>query len=152
MESHIDDHKARVTSSNYTLPNDRYRKLNEDLTDFQSTSLQDLTSTSTSGLSLSNHKEHIAKIKEDISRYSYINDDCNGGVRGSEFQAAEEGRGEQIIPKVSSKWSQFMCEEESDDEDNYFETLATGQVLASGLAVARFAAYNELNSGKTEKC
>ena len=145
MESHLDDHTARVSSSNYTLPSDRYRKLDEDTSSFQSTSLQDLTSASV--LSVSNHKDNIAKIKEDISRYSCATDLCNG-VSSTEIQQSTEG--EQVIPKVSSKWSQFMCEEDSEDEESYFKSLASGQVLSSGSTVARFVAPNELK-GPTEK-
>ena len=107
--------------------------------------------TGTSPSSPSNHKDSMAKIREDISRYK-----CENPPQTKAKAKGEEGRGntteelprkETVIPKVSSKWTQFMCEEDSDGEegDNEEEQLLLGGlrsagVVASGYTVAHYTA------------
>lgn len=146
MEDKLDDHTDKLTGakSMYDLPqSDRYRKLEDD--SFVYSTSDDLSSLLTYSESACNitgtspsspsHKDSMAKIREDISRYEYQNLPKDKGV-------TVEPRKETVIPKVSSKWTQFMCEEDSED-DNDEHQLLTGLgsgVVTSGCSVARYSA------------
>ena len=149
MEGKLDDHTDKLTSSrsSFEFPHsDRYRKLDDDsfvygvgdglsTSPSQSLSLPSNLLTGVSPSSPSNHKDSMARIREDISRYKYE------GPPLRDDRGAEEQTKETSIPKVSSKWSQFMCEEESDDdEDDLLLRNFDSGVVTSGSAVAHYSA------------
>ena len=90
--------------------------------------------TGTSPSSPANHKDSMARIREDISRYK-----C-GNPPETKGSTAEPTR-ETVIPKVSSKWTQFMCEDDSeeDDDDQLLRNLGSG-LVTSGSAIAHYSA------------
>ena len=160
MEHKLDDHTDKLTGSRsiYGLPvSDRYRKLDDD--SFVYSTGDDLLGTpanlsaspgnmitGTSPSSPSNHKDSMARIREDISRYKCENppqakareEDHSGSTDVQQVRKEET-----VIPKFSSKWTQFMCEEDSeeegDDEEQLLGSLGSG-VVASGFTVAHYAA------------
>jgi hypothetical protein len=166
MEDKLDDHTDKLTNSRSTYDSpvsDRYRKLEDDSFVYSTGDVATPANlsgspgnimTGTSPSSPSNHKDSMAKIREDISRYKCenppqakaIGDDS--GHRGNTKSTTEElSKKETVIPKVSSKWTQFMCEDDSEGEegDNEEEQLlATGLgsagVVASGYTVAHYTA------------
>lgn len=138
MEDKLGDHTDRLTGSRppLDLPTpDRYRKLDDD--SFAEAAASSLLSNGvtlgTSPSSPSNHKDSMAKIKEDISRYKC---DAPAGEREASLVSKEDT----VIPKVSSKWTQFMCEEESEgeEEDELWRTFGSG-VVSSGSTVAQYS-------------
>ena len=156
MEDKLDDHTDKLTSSRltYDIPvPDRYRKLEDD--SFVYSTGEDLLgtptnlsgsagniSTGTSPSSPSNHKDSMARIREDISRYKCENppQTKSGGSTIGELPGKE-----MVIPKVSSKWTQFMCEEDSEEEEGDNEEqllwgLGSAGVVASGYTVAHYTA------------
>lgn len=162
MEDKLDDHTDKLTNSRSTYDSpisDRYRKLEDD--SFVYSTGGDLLGTpaslsgsagnvitGTSPSSPSNHKDSMAKIREDISRYKCENpaqakgrDEEGGGSTTEELP-----RKETVIPKVSSKWTQFMCEEDSegeeegDNEEQLLRGLGSAGVVASGYTVANYTA------------
>ena len=146
MEVKLDDHTDKLAISKSacdTPPSDRYRKLEED--SFVYSATNDLSSsptylmsssdvmTGTSPSSPSNHRDSMARIREDISRYKYHAPPKSNG-------SAAKPRKETVIPKVSSKWTQFMCEEDSDDDedDQLLRNFGSG-VVTSGSAIAYYS-------------
>ena len=166
MEDKLDDHTDKLTNSRSTYDSpvsDRYRKLEND--SFVYSTGDDLLlgapsnlsgsagniMTGTSPSSPSNHKDTMAKIREDISRYKCENPPPakarEEGGHGSGGNTTEElPRKETAIPKVSSKWTQFMCEEDSEGEEGDNEEqlllggLGSAGVVASGYTVAHYTA------------
>lgn len=113
----------------YFHPN-RYTKLDESDAEQHSRSMLDLPSASST--SPVNHKEWISEIKKDLDQFSQE----QGGTK--QPNAAED---EKRIPRVSSRWSQFMCE--SDSEDELDEALTSSQgntthILANRSSIAKF--------------
>lgn len=131
MELLLDDHTARLKSSKscYTLVSEKYTKLDDDNgvcgDQTYSQSLQDLSV----GPPPLSHHDSIAIIREDISRFS---------------------TDVKQIPNVSSRWSKFMCESESDSEEKEGEeggegedledtdTKSSPHMLSSRSAVAKY--------------
>ena len=163
MEDKLDDHTDKLTNSRSTYDSpvsDRYRKLEND--SFVYSTGDDLLlgtpanlsgsagniMTGTSPSSPSNHKDSMAKIREDISRYKRENPPQakardEGGHGGNTTE--ELPRKETAIPKVSSKWTQFMCEddsegEEGDNEEQLLGGLESAGVVDSGYTVAHYTA------------
>lgn len=154
MENKMDDHEDKLLGSKSMSdfpPSDRYRKLEEDSFVYgtstvncfeaaSTTSTSSLT-TGTSPPSTTNHKDSMARIREDISRYK-----CQGlsvEEKGGEASSTLASKDERTIPKVSSKWSQFMCEEDSEEEeeeegDHLVRELGSG-VVTSGYTVAKYS-------------
>lgn len=106
METRLDDNLD--SKSLYSpRPPDRYTKLdgpcflyNSEQGSAHSLSLSDLSSTSP-GSSV-NHKERMVQIKQDLQQFSN--------------ESEQSRRNERTIPQVSSRWSQFMCEDDSGSE------------------------------------
>ncbi len=164
MEDKLDDHTDKLTNSRSTYDSpvsDRYRKLEDDSFVYSTGDVATSANlsgsagnimTGTSPSSPSNHKDSMAKIREDISRYKCENPPQakardEGDHGGNTKSTTEElPKKETVIPKVSSKWTQFMCEDDSEGEegDNEEEQLLTGLgsagVVASGYTVAHFTA------------
>ena len=137
MEDKLGDHTDRLTSSRQPLDlptPDRYRKLDNDsfvyatgAGDFSDAAASSLLSNGvtlgTSPSSPSNHKDRMAKIKEDISRYKCDAPPARERGGGTSVVNKED----MVIPKVSSKWTQFMCEEESEgEEDELWRNFGSG--------------------------
>ena len=138
MEDKLDHLTDKLSSkSAFDLPlSDRYRKLENDsfvygteTDDLSDPSMYSSANIGTSPSSSSNHKDSMARIREDISRYKCDKPPAPGGT----------GK-ETVIPKVSSKWTQFMCEEDSEGEedDELLRNLGSG-VVSSGSAVAQYS-------------
>ncbi len=79
--------------------------------------------------SLGNHKERISQIKQDLEQFSCHHQDHHGNKVAMDTGRAQPQSGGsgstnsdnnmKSIPKISSRWSQFMCEADSDsDEDS----------------------------------
>ena len=156
MEDKLDDLTDKLTSSKsiYELPvSDRYRKLDED--SFVYNTGDDLLGATPASLSgsagnlmtgtspslPSNHKDSMARIREDIGRYKRENPspDKGGDDRGG--SKGELSEKETAIPKVSSKWTQFMCEESEEEGDDEEQLLLRGAgLVASGYTVAQYSA------------
>ena len=148
MEDKLDDHSDKLSSSKSTYhdipPSDRYRKLEDDSFVYSTANLlsgsppyamsSSGVTTGTSPSSPSNHKDSMARIREDISRYKCGNPPESKG-------STAKTRRETVIPKVSSKWTQFMCEEDSeeDDDDQLLRKLGSG-LVTSGSAIAHYSA------------
>ena len=110
----------------YFHPN-RYTKLDTpslskvDQADSHSRSMFDLSSAPSA--SPDNHKEWMSEIKKDLEQF---------------YNSSTSS-----IPKVSSRWSQFMCEDETESEEEVGgeETSGTDQtthILASKSTIAKF--------------
>ena len=138
MEDKLDHLTDKLSSkSAFDLPlSDRYRKLENDsfvygteTDDLSDPSMYSSANIGTSPSSSSNHKDSMARIREDISRYKCDKPPAPGGT----------GK-ETVIPKVSSKWTQFMCEEDSEGEedDELLRNFGSG-VVSSGSAVAQYS-------------
>ena len=80
---------------------DRYTKLGmpSEPQRGHSQSMCDLTSTSPSRASPDNHKEWMSQIKQDLEKFSAAGSSGKGEGAGSKVAS---------VPKVSSRWSQFM--------------------------------------------
>lgn len=161
MEDKLDDHTDKLTTSRstYDIPvSDRYRKLEDD--SFVYSTGDDLLGTpanlsgsagkvmtGTSPSSPSNHKDSMAKIREDISRYKRENPPQAkaGGENGERMEEPPRNSKETVIPKVSSKWTQFMCEEDSeeeegDNEEQLLRGLGSAGVVATGYTITHYTA------------
>lgn len=138
MKSALDD--LEMTSSNpmFSHP-DRYTKLDmpteEQQTGGHSHSMFNLSSEAASA-GPANHKEQMNEIKKDLEQFS--------GTRTSAEKpnTADGCTDEKRIPKASTRWSQFMCEEdESESEEEVGVSLEhehTTHILASKSTVAKF--------------
>ena len=161
MEDKLDDHTDKLTNSRSTYDSpvsDRYRKLQDDSfvystggdllgtpTNLSGSAGNIMTGTSPS--SPSNHKDRMARIREDISRYKRENPpQAKGRDEGGQNITEELPRKETIIPKVSSKWTQFMCEEDSeeeeegDTEEQLLRGLGSAGVVAGGYTATHYTA------------
>ena len=124
MESTLDD--LRSAKSTYFHPN-RYTKLDEPEMEQHSRSMLDLPSASST--SPANHKEWMSEIKKDLDQFSQ-----EQGTK--QPNAAEEGT---RIPQLSSRWSQFMCESDSEEElDGPSQQESTTHILADRSTIAKF--------------
>lgn len=139
VQSSLDDLLCGVAEKSRP---DRYTKLDTPTsnqhTGGHSHSMMDLSTSSPVGAT--NHKEWMSEIKKDLEQFSQ-----NHGKRGAKQPAdmADRSIDEQRIPKVSSRWSQFMCE---DDESESEEEIAlessqhnsTTHILGSKSTIAKF--------------
>jgi len=130
------------TKSMYFSP-DRYTKLEEDYsTCVQSPFSRGMPANTqsmynlTTPTSTSDHKEKMEKIKQELQKFS--KKEC---MANSKKAAA----GKVGIPKVSSRWSQFMCEEDSNSEDESSKTKERGgrsststHILGTRSTIARY--------------
>ena len=127
MEEFLDDHTPSMSASKslYALPQETYRRLDTDeaapTNDMQSHSMLDLRGHS--------YHDDIETIRKDISRFS----------RPTPAEDSD-------IPKVSSRWSKFMCAEDTDgDEAEGGSGLSSGpsqHLLAGRSTVAQFTMNN----------
>lgn len=151
MEGKLDDHTDKLTSSvsAFDFPlSDRYRKLDDDSFVYDSGDILSPSPThspsvrklitGTASSSPSNHKDSMARIREDISRYKYH----DPPLRVENGTVGHTGAKVTTIPKVSSKWTQFMCEDESEEEDEDRQLLKNfgSGVVTSGSTVAHYPA------------
>lgn len=103
-------------------------------------------SSSTSSTLPVDHKERMELIKQDLQRFSRR--EC---VEKSSKEPRSEGASEELgsIPRVSSRWSQFMCEEDSNSEEEEEEEGRNGRkdgrqqttsthILASKSSIAKY--------------
>ena len=118
MEKFLDENTPTISTSKslHTLTHESYRRLDPPQphtppppNDVQSRSMFDLRSHS--------YHDNIESIRQDISRFS----------------RPPEESGD--IPKTSSRWSKFMCSEESGDEG---ESGRSQHLLASKSTVEHF--------------
>lgn len=171
MELLLDGQTARITSAKscYSLNvSERYRKLDEDQSNDYNTpqplsqALQNIlpppttTSTSAGATPHKTHQDHMASIHRDISRYSKSEFPEHAAVSSEALQTEQKNKKEKKastdIPKASSKWSQFMCEEsESEEEEEGRLGGANGYIssthmLASRSVVAKYTLAQENSS------
>ena len=120
-----------------------------------------------------NHKEWIAQIKQDLEQFSatemgYSETHPPGhskdtghskthppsGTEHSITSTPAGNNGDKSIPKISTRWSQFMCEEDSDSEEEENSPLSSGplqgspdqsvHILASKSTISRFTLVQNL--------
>lgn len=143
MESALDDHCVGDMPSAKSRP-DRYTKLDTPTYNQpeqrHSHSMLDLSATSAGGPT--SHKDRMSEIRKDLEQFSQAH-----GKRGAKQPANMTDRSteEQRIPKVSSRWSQFMCEEDSESEEETGASLesssqhdSTTHILGSKFTIAKF--------------
>ena len=121
---------------------DRYTKLEEDYSTSciqspfsrgmptNTQSMYNLTSPTSTG----NHKEKMEKIKQELQKFSK---ECKPSKKTA---AGRDG-----IPKVSSRWSQFMCEDDSNSEEEGCKakekvstSASTTHILGTKSTIARY--------------
>lgn len=82
-----------------------------------------------------NHKEWMSEIKRDLEQFSQEH-----GKMGAE--QPDKSTDEQRIPTVSSRWSQFMCEEDESGSDEEIGVSSqhdcTTHILSSKSMIAKF--------------
>lgn len=133
MEAILDN---RVTSSNSDVfHQDRYTKLDmpthlhEQQTTGHSHSMFDLSSGSPSAGSPGNHKEWVSQIKQDLKQFSRAQGDDSGASPAREGEGSGvQGKTEQgsAIPRISSRWSQFVCEKDDSESEGEVGVLSAG--------------------------
>jgi hypothetical protein len=138
MMSALDD--ARAGSKSMRFRSDRYTRLDmpdhDEIgwTEGHSRSMQDLSSSSPA-----NHKEWMSKIKKDLDQFSR---EQGKGEAPSAVDGSPESSDRSQIPKVSSRWNQFMCEDDrSDSEEEAGVALtyeSTTHILADRSTIAKF--------------
>lgn len=141
MES---DHDLMSSKSMYFHPN-RYTKLDTPSTslskveqaDSHSHSMFDLSSAPSVSPDNHMHKEWMSEIKRDLEQFSQDHNSRTSSKKS--------------IPKVSSRWSQFMCEEdesESEEEVGGKETTGshdrTTHILACKSTIAKFTLVSDM--------
>lgn len=121
MELLLDDHTPRLSAAKslHALHQERYRKLEEPTphSDAYSQSMFDLSSSHS-------HNDDIETIRKDISRFT------------QPLDSNKTTPTDQIIPKASSRWSQFMREDDESGEDG--EGGRSTHLLAGKSTVAQF--------------
>ena len=100
----------------------------------------------------------MASIHRDISRYSKSEFPEHAAVSSEPLQTEQKNKKEKKastdIPKASSKWSQFMCEESESEEEEEGEGrlggangyISSTHMLASRSVVAKYTLAQENSS------
>lgn len=171
FDSQTPRHRAS-SSDRYSKLDSPYEKQEQQRGRSHSHSLTNPSSISfeTSGTSPANHKERIAQIKQDLEQFSADHPaEVAANMRHSETHPpgsvkdmghsethlpASGGNNDKSIPKVSTRWSQFMCEEDSDPEEEESSLLTSGplqdspnqsvHILASKSTISKFTLVQNL--------